>query len=74
MMFTANSNGAIGPLPCGFMSCEAAVGLLAGTGRDEKRALRAAELAERDFRAKKGYPRDTLLSRVMTGLHGEHTK
>lgn len=69
MIFSATSNGSIGPLPCGFMSCETAVGLLAGTDRDEKRALRAAEAAERRFRAEHGYDRDTLAYRVKAMLH-----
>ena len=69
MMFNATSDGSIGPLPCGFMSCEAAVGLLAGTNRDEKRALRAAEAAERRFRAEHGYRAPSLLNRVKEKLH-----
>ncbi len=69
MMFSTTDSGSVGPLPCGFMSCEVAVGLLAGTNRDEKRAMRQAEEADRRFRAQKGYRRDTLLSRLSHKLH-----
>lgn len=69
MMFNATDSNSFGPLPCGFMSCETAVGLLAGTDRDEKRALRAAEAAERQFRTQRGYRESSLLDRVMEKLH-----
>lgn len=51
-------------LPCGFNSCMEATGLFDGVSREEKRAMRAAEAAERRFRTQKGYDRDTLLYRL----------
>lgn len=63
-LYSIDTDGSIEALPCGFMSCLVAEGLLAGTGREEKRALRQAERAERAFRARQGYPPETLWARL----------
>ncbi|SBV95103.1 hypothetical protein KL86CLO1_10602 [uncultured Eubacteriales bacterium] len=73
MMFSATNDGSVGPLPCGFMSCGAAVGLLAGTSREEKRAMRQAERAERAFRAQKGYRDSSPLSLLLYKLRSGST-
>lgn len=64
-LYSIGPDGSIEALPCGFMSCLVAEGLLAGTDRDEKRALRRAEQAERAFRAAKGYAPDGLWRRIL---------
>ena len=64
MSLYSTDTGCTGTLPCGFMSCLVAEGLLEGTDRDEKRALRQAEDAERAFRVSKGYEKDTLWNRI----------
>lgn len=51
-------------LPCGFNSCMEADGLFEGVSREEKKAMHAADRADRRFRAQKGYDRDTLLYRL----------
>lgn len=51
-------------LPCGFNSCMEATGLFDGVSREEKRAMRAAEAAERRFRVEKGYQPETLWNRL----------
>ena len=68
MVFSTSHSDSIGPLPCGFMSCAAAVGLLAGTSREEKQAMRRAERAARAFRAQRGYRDESLLSRAIHKL------
>ena len=55
-------------LPCGYSSCMAGNGLFDGVSREEKQAMRAADRADRQFRAQKGYDRDTLLHRLKTML------
>lgn len=62
-----DDNGCI--LPCGFSSCMESDGLFEGVGRDEKRAMRAADLAERAFRLRKGHPA-TPLEKLLRRLGG----
>ena len=64
-LYSVDTDGNIEALPCGFMSCLVAEGLLEGTDRDEKRALRRAEEAERAFRASKGYAPDGFWQRLL---------
>lgn len=52
-----------------FSACDVAYGLFAGPDRDERRALRRAELAERRFRQEKGYCGESVWSRLLHALH-----
>lgn len=45
-------------------------GLFGGVSREEKLALRRAEVAEHQFRVSRGYERDTLWDRVRAYLNG----
>lgn len=67
-LYSIDTDGSIEALPCGFMSCLVAEGLLEGTDRDEKRALRQAEKAERAFRASKGYPPEGFWRRLLNKI------
>ena len=64
MSLYSTDTGCTGTLPCGFMSCLVAEGLLEGTDRDEKRALRQAEDAERAFRTSRGYVHENPVDRL----------
>ena len=74
MSLYSTDTGCTGTLPCGFMSCLVAEGLLEGTDRDEKRALRQAEDAERAFRTSRGYVHENLVDRLTRPLRPPRLK
>lgn len=67
-LYSIDTDGSIEALPCGFMSCLVAEGLLEGTDRDEKRALKRAEEAEREFRASRGYVPNEFWRRLLSRI------
>ncbi|MEG1721225.1 MAG: hypothetical protein RRY65_06825 [Pseudoflavonifractor sp.] len=58
-----------GGIASGNNFCMVAGGLFEGISREERRARRQADLAERRFRASKGYCKESIWQRVCRRLH-----